>query len=89
MKRLVILILGILMIGGIQTVQAEGKGISKAAYLAKMKKRMEATGQPFEQAKFEASFDKKDKNGDGMLTPEEVTDSSKDAPKSGKKSSDE
>lgn len=75
MKRLIIIVLAGVIIGGLQVVRAEDsedKGITKSAYLAKMKKRLEASGKQFDKAKLEASFDQKDANKDGVLTRAEI-----------------
>jgi hypothetical protein len=53
----------------------KGKGGGKdwdiERFCQMQEKRAEKTGKPYDRAEAEAKFAKKDKNGDGILTPEE------------------
>ena len=51
--------------------QGQGKEVSKEQFMAQQKKMAEKKGVEFDEAKAEARFKKMDKNGDGVLQPEE------------------
>jgi hypothetical protein len=75
MKKWFILIVVIMVVAGVQAGEkkkGEGLGITKEKFIAKMQKRMESAGKEFNESKAVALFAKKDKNGDGVLSPDEM-----------------
>ena len=88
MKKWVILAVALMMVAGVQAKEKKSKGgdespITKSAFIALEKQKADAVGVVFDQAKAEAAFTAKDKNGDGVLTADEMTTSGKS--KKGKK----
>ena len=88
MKKWVILMVALMMVAGVQAKEKKSKGgsdtsITKSVFIASEKQKADAAGVAFDQAKAEAAFAAKDKNGDGVLTVDEMTTSGKS--KKGKK----
>jgi hypothetical protein len=79
MKKWVVLAVAMTMVAGAQAKEkGKAKGgstasVTKAAFMETQKKKMEAAGVAFDQAKVEAAFATQDKNGDGVLTADEQT----------------
>ena len=59
--------------------EGKGKDVTKEQFVANAKKQAEKKGAEFDQAKVDARFAKKDKNGDGVLSADEKGKKKKDA----------
>ena len=87
MKKWVVL--AVVMMMGIAVQAQEKAPMTKAEFIAAAQKKAEAGGTAFDQAKAEAAFAKRDKNGDGVLTADEQVSNKKSGKKGGKKASSE
>ena len=87
MKKWVVL--AVVMMMGIAVQAQEKAPMTKAEFIAAAQKKAEANGTAFDQAKAEAAFAKKDKNGDGVLTADEQVSNKKGDKKGGKKAGNE
>ena len=75
MKKWVILAVATMMGIG---VQAQEKGpVTKDQFMAAQEQTAKTNGTAFDKAKAEAAFTAKDKNGDGVLTADEMTPAGK------------
>lgn len=76
MKKWSVLAVAILLVAGVQAKE-EGKdtdsGTSLGAFIAIEKQKAEASGVAFDKAKAKVAFVASDKNGDGVLTSNEMT----------------
>lgn len=78
MKKWCILAVVLMMVAGVQAKEKKNKGVSdgpitQATFIETQKKKAETAGIAFEQAKAEAAFAAQDKDGDGVLTADEIT----------------
>jgi hypothetical protein len=78
-KKWFVLAVVLMMVAGVQAKE-KGKGkkdiagassITKSAFIETQKKKAEAAGIAFDQAKAETAFDTQDINGDGVLAADE------------------
>ncbi len=73
MNKWVVLTVAVMTVAGVQAAEkGKGGGMDKDKYIAVAQKRAETAGKTFDQAKAEAAFAAKDKNGDGILTADEM-----------------
>lgn len=93
MKKWFVLSVVLMMVAGVQAKE-KGKGkkdiagassITKSAFIETQKKKAEAAGITFDAAKAETAFATQDKNGDGVLTADEMTPAGKKGSKGKKK----
>lgn len=70
MKKWFVLAVAMMMVAGVQA--AEKGEMTKEKFVAAQKKKLEEAGKPFDKSKVEAAFAKKDKNGDGVLSADEM-----------------
>ncbi len=79
MKKWFVLAVVLMMVAGVQAKE-KGKGkkdiagassITKSAFIDQQKKKAEAAGIAFDQAKAETAFATQDINGDGVLAADE------------------
>jgi hypothetical protein len=84
-KKWFVLAVVLMMVAGVQAKE-KGKGkkdiagassITKSAFIETQKKKAEAAGIAFDQAKAETAFATQDKDNDGTLTPDEMTPAGK------------
>lgn len=94
MNKWVVLVVALMMVAGVQAAEEKSKGkgkgpVTKEKYIANQKKRAEKAGKEFDQAKAEKVFSKLDKNGDGVLTKDEMPPKKGKKKEKGKKGADE
>ncbi len=82
MKKCVVLLVALMMVAGVQAKEKKHKGasdgsVTKAAFIASEKQKAEASGKTFDESATEAAFAAKDKNGDGVLTADEMASAGK------------
>ena len=91
MKKWIVLAVAMMMVTGVQAKEKAGaKETTKEQFIATAQKRAEAAGTAFDKAKAEAAFTAKDKNGDGVLSGDELAPADKQGKKGkkGKKSAE-